>query len=303
MHRRVTAAHLADAMMRRPDTVADRHAAIVARICRHIEAAPQIPPLGELARRAGMSPYHFHRVFTAVAGLSPRAYALAQRARRVRTALRRGQPITAAIYEAGFGSGGRFYEQSGALLGMTPGTYRAGGIATDIHFAVGACSLGAILVARNAVGICAILLGEEPEPLLHELQDRFPRANLIGGTAPFEQWVAQVVGWVDAPAVGLKLPLDVRGTAFQQRVWQALQKIPPGSTASYAEIARRIGAPGSARAVARACAANPLAIAIPCHRVVRQDGALSGYRWGIGRKRELLRRERAARPESGLPAP
>jgi AraC family transcriptional regulator, regulatory protein of adaptative response / methylated-DNA-[protein]-cysteine methyltransferase len=273
-------------------TPADRHARIVARICRYIENAPRIPTLRELARRANLSPYHFHRIFSAVAGLSPRAYALAQRTRRVRAALQRGQPVTAAIYDAGFGSGGRFYEKAGALLGMTPRTFRAGGAATDIHFALGRCRLGHVLVARSARGICAILLGDEPERLLQDLQARFPRANLIGGDAGFDRWVAQVVGFVDAPAVGLGLPLDVRGTAFQQRVWQALSRIPPGSTASYAEIAHRIGAPGSARAVARACAANALAVAIPCHRVVRQDGALSGYRWGVERKRALLLAER-----------
>lgn len=274
--------------------LADRQAAIVAQICRHIETAPEIPPLSALAQRAGMSSYHFHRVFTAIAGLSPRAYALAHRARRVRSELQRGGPVTDAIYEAGFGSGGRFYEKSKALLGMTPKVYRAGGPNTDIRFALGACRLGTVLVARSAHGICAILLGDEPEPLLRDLQDRFPNANLIGGEARFERWVAQVVGFVDAPALGLKLPLDVRGTAFQQRVWQALQKIPLGSTASYTEIAQRIGAPGSARAVAQACAANALAVAIPCHRVVRRDGALSGYRWGIERKHALLNSERAA---------
>jgi AraC family transcriptional regulator of adaptative response/methylated-DNA-[protein]-cysteine methyltransferase len=174
---------------------------------------------------------------------------------------------------------------------MTPTDYRAGGTNAEIRFAVGECSLGSILVASSERGVCAILLGDDPEALTRELQDRFPRATLIGGDAEFEELVAKVVGLVEAPGVGLDLPLDVQGTAFQQRVWQALRSIPPGSTVSYTELARSIGAPGSVRAVAQACAANRLAVAIPCHRVVRQDGRLSGYRWGVDRKRALLSRE------------
>jgi AraC family transcriptional regulator of adaptative response/methylated-DNA-[protein]-cysteine methyltransferase len=180
------------------------------------------------------------------------------------------------------------------MLGMTPTDYRAGGLHAEIRFAVGECSLGSILVAKTSKGVCAILLGDEPEALVHDLQDRFPRATLLGGDEAFERIVAKVVGFVEAPALGLDLPLDVRGTAFQERVWQALREIPPGSTASYSEIAARVGAPKAGRAVAQACAANPLAVAIPCHRVVRQDGALSGYRWGVERKRTLLKREGAA---------
>jgi AraC family transcriptional regulator of adaptative response/methylated-DNA-[protein]-cysteine methyltransferase len=174
---------------------------------------------------------------------------------------------------------------------MTPGAYRDGGSDTEIRFAVGQCSLGAILVARSDRGICAILLGDDAEALVRDLQDRFANARLIGGDADFERLVAQVVGFVEAPALGLDLPLDVRGTAFQQRVWQALRQVPAGRTVSYAELAERIGAPSSVRAVAQACGANPLAVAIPCHRVVRRDGALSGYRWGVERKRALLERE------------
>ena len=174
---------------------------------------------------------------------------------------------------------------------MTPTAYRTGGAATEIRFAIGQCSLGAILVAQSARGVCAILIGDDPEVLVRDLQDRFPKAHLIGGDADFEQLVARVVGFVEAPAIGLDLPLDLRGTAFQQRVWQALREIPAGRTASYTDIAQRIGAPASVRAVAQACGANPLAVAIPCHRVVRLDGGLSGYRWGIERKRELLSRE------------
>ncbi len=271
------------------------HAATVAEICRAIEAADETPSLAELAKRAGLSPYHFHRVFKAVTGVTPRAYGAAHRTRRVRSELeKRSKTVTEAIYDAGFNSGGRFYETSGQLLGMTPTHYRAGGAETEIHFAVGECSLGSILVARSAKGVCAILLGDDPEPLVRDLEDRFPRATLVGGDAAFEQVVATVIGFVETPALGLDLPLDVRGTAFQQRVWQALREIPAGSTASYAEIAARIGAPNGARAVAHACGANALAVAIPCHRIVRTDGSLSGYRWGVERKRTLLRREGVA---------
>ena len=241
-----------------------------------------------------MSPYHFHRVFKTVTGVTPKAYALAQRARRLREGLEGDASITDAIFDAGFGSNSRFYETSNQRLGMRPKDWRAGGANTDIRFAIGQCSLGAILVARSERGVCAILLGEDPEALARDLQDQFPRARLIGGDAGFEEWVARVVGFVEAPGIGLDLPLDVRGTAFQERVWQALRQIPPGSTASYAEIAQRIGMPRAVRAVAQACGANHLAVAIPCHRVVRSDGALSGYRWGVDRKRELLRREGAA---------
>ena len=268
-----------------------QHAALVAEACRAIERAERAPDLTTLAANAGLSPFHFHRVFKAVAGLTPKAYANAHRARRVRGELARSDSVTSAIYDAGYHSSGRFYAQAGDVLGMTPSRYRAGGADTAIRFAVGECSLGAILVAASARGICAISLGDDPDALARDLQDRFPQAEVIGGDAAFEALVAQVVGLVEAPELGVDLPLDVRGTAFQQRVWDALRGIPAGSTASYSEIARRVGAPGSARAVAQACASNRLAVAIPCHRVVRNDGALSGYRWGVERKRALLERE------------
>src|SRR6267154_2743934 len=223
-----------------------------------------------------------------------KAYAAAHRARRVREALPQSSTVTEAIYGAGFNSSGRFYAQSGQVLGMTPTRFRSGGSGAAIRFAVGECSLGSILVAATGKGVCAILLGDKPEALVRELEDRFPRATLIGGDEDFEQWVAKVVGFVEAPALGLDLPLDVRGTAFQQRVWQALRKIPAGATVTYSEVAQRIGAPKAVRAVGQACAANAIAVAIPCHRVVRNDGSLSGYRWGVERKRALLDRE--ARP-------
>ena len=271
--------------------LAERHAAKVAQICRLIEDAETVPGLEALASSAGLSSHHFHRIFKAVTGLTPRAYAAAHRAKRVRAELGRSQTVTAAIFEAGYSSNGRFYEKSAAVLGMTPSSYRAGGANTDIRFAVGECSLGSILVAASAKGVCAILLGDDPDALVRDLQDRFPRAHLLGGDQAFEQLVARAVGLVEAPGLGVELPLDVRGTAFQQRVWEALRKIPAGSTASYAEVAKQIGAPKAVRAVAQACAANTLAVAIPCHRVVRNDGALSGYRWGVERKRALLDRE------------
>ncbi|OJW49964.1 MAG: bifunctional transcriptional activator/DNA repair enzyme protein Ada [Candidatus Accumulibacter sp. 66-26] len=279
----------------RPDLapLAERQAARVAELCRYIEQAESAPTLDELAARGGMSVWHLHRVFKAVTGLTPRAYAAAHRAQRVRRELLNSATVSEAIYGAGYGSNGRFYEESAQVLGMTPGAYRAGGADAEIRFAIGQCALGAILVAQSARGVCAILLGDDPEALARDLQDRFPAAHLIGGDAAFEQVVARVVGFVEAPRIGLDLPLDVRGTAFQQRVWQALREIPPGSTASYGEIAERIGAPAAVRAVAGACAANALAVAIPCHRVVRSDGSLSGYRWGVERKRALLDREAA----------
>lgn len=279
----------------RPDqeSAAADTARLVTAACRRIEGAEEPPNLAELARAAGLSPHHFHRVFKAAVGVTPKQYALAHRTDRVREELRRSRTVTEAIYDSGFNSNGRFYEASAAMLGMRPRDYRAGGARTAIRFAVGQCSLGGILVARSEVGICAILIGDDPEALLRDLQDRFPNAELIGGDRGFEELVARVVGLVEAPKAGLDLPLDLRGTAFQQRVWQALRDIPVGSTSTYTEVAARIGAPKAVRAVAGACAANPIAVAIPCHRVVRTDGSLSGYRWGLERKRTLLERERA----------
>jgi AraC family transcriptional regulator of adaptative response/methylated-DNA-[protein]-cysteine methyltransferase len=271
--------------------IAAQHAAIVAAACRQIENAETLPALNELAEIAGLSSFHFHRVFKAVTGLTPKGYAAAHRSRRVRERLADGQSVTEALYDAGFNSNSRFYEAADQLLGMKPAEYRAAGHNNDIRFAVGQCSLGAILVAQSERGVCAILLGDDPHQLVCDLQDKFRRANLMGADQDFERLIAQVVGFIEAPAIGLDLPLDVRGTAFQERVWQALREIPVGSTASYADIALRIGSPKAVRAVAQACGANSLAVAIPCHRVVRSDGNLSGYRWGVERKRQLLDRE------------
>jgi AraC family transcriptional regulator, regulatory protein of adaptative response / methylated-DNA-[protein]-cysteine methyltransferase len=277
----------------KPDQVSpvEQHAEKIASACRLIESSETPPSLELLAQHVGLSSYHFHRVFKAATGLTPKEYAAAHRDNLVRKSLNKSNTVTGAIYDAGYNSNSRFYETSNRVLGMTPSNYRAGGSQTDIRFAVGECSLGSILVAQSDRGICAILLGDDPDSLARDLQDQFPKANLIGGDAGFERLVAKVVGFVEAPAVGLDLPLDVRGTAFQQRVWQSLRKIPAGSTASYTEVAKLIGSPNSVRAVAQSCGANKLAVAIPCHRVVRNDGALSGYRWGVERKRALLKKE------------
>lgn len=266
----------------------DPHTSKIAAACRLIEAAEAQPSLRRLADAAGLSPYHFHRIFKSVTGVTPKAYAMAHRHNRLRAALKEAPSVTDAIYESGFSSSGRFYETAAPALGMTPTAFRSQGAGEAIKFALGQCRLGAILVAASEKGVCAIALGDDPEALVRGLQDQFPAATLIGGDAGFETVVAQAVGLVEAPGIGLNLPLDIRGTAFQQRVWQALQRIPAGQTATYAQIAQAIGAPKAHRAVASACAANAIAVAIPCHRVIRQNGALSGYRWGIERKRELL---------------
>lgn len=277
----------------RPNEAAfhDERTALVVKACRLMEGADEMLSLDELANALGMSRFHFHRVFKAATGLTPKAYGAAIRARRVKEELNRRDSVTGAIYGAGFNSSGRFYSAATEMLGMTPTVFRSGGRGESIRFAVGECSLGAILVAATGKGICAITLGDEPDALVRDFQDRFHNAELIAGDTEFEKLVARVVGFVEAPRIGLDLPLDVIGTAFQTRVWHALRQIPPGSTVSYTDIAERIGAPKAARAVASACASNNIAVAIPCHRVVRNDGSLSGYRWGIERKRSLLKRE------------
>jgi AraC family transcriptional regulator, regulatory protein of adaptative response / methylated-DNA-[protein]-cysteine methyltransferase len=274
-------------------SIEGENTAIIAQACRLIEESEEEPSLNDLAEAVGRSPSYFHRMFRAITGLTPKDYAVAHRAAKVRQGLDSGNSVTEAMYDAGFNSSGRFYEKSTGLLGMTPTQYRAGGANEEIRFAVGDTSLGAILVASSKRGVASILLGTDPDTLVRNLQDRFPKARLIGADGDYEALVATVVGFVEAPNLGLDLPLDVRGTAFQQRVWQALQEIPVGQTLSYAEVARRIGSPKAVRAVAGACAANNLAVAIPCHRVVRNDGSLSGYAWGVDRKRVLLDREAA----------
>jgi len=280
----------------RPDGLgADaENAVIVAKACRLIEQRELTPSLTDLAKAVDLSPRYFHHVFKQVTGVTPKAYATAHRTGRVREQLAKAASVTDAIYDGGFNSSGRFYEQSTGMLGMTPRRFRAGGANEELRFAVGQCSLGAILVASSEKGVASILIGNDPGALVCSLQDQFPHANLIGGNKDYESLIAQVVGFVEAPGIGLNLPLDVRGTAFQQRVWKALREIPAGQTASYQDIARKIGSPRAVRAVAGACAANAIAVAIPCHRVIRSDGELSGYRWGIERKRALLGREASA---------
>ena len=267
----------------------------IAGACRSIESAAETPGLDALAREAGMSQFHFHRVFKKITGLTPKAYAVAHRGDRVRLELSRRNTVTEAIYQAGYNSNGRFYADSSNLLGMNPGQFRQGGAGEVIRFAVGKCSLGSILVALSRKGVCAISMGDQPGKLIRDLQEMFPSAQLIGGDKQFESVIAKVIGFVEAPRIGLDLPLDLRGTVFQRRVWKALRGIPAGTTASYSEVAARIGLPRAVRAVASACASNKLAVAVPCHRVLRNDGVLSGYRWGTKRKRKLLQREVAGR--------
>ena len=272
-------------------SLAEQHAAKVRAACRLIETAAETPTLDDLAAAVGLSPYHFHRIFKAVLGVTPKAYATAHRHQRVRDELGKSATVTQAIYDAGFNSNGRFYATSSEVLGMTPSQFRAGGANAEIKFAIGASSLGLVLVAASDKGVCAIFFGDDPDGLARDLKQQFPRARLVGGDPAFEQLAAQVIGFVEHPRLGLDLPLDIRGTAFQHRVWDALRRIPAGTTASYADIAKAIGAPKSVRAVARACATNPIAVAIPCHRVIGSNGSLTGYRGGIARKRALLAKE------------
>ena len=228
-----------------------RNAALIAKACRLIERSEETIPLQSLAKAIGLSASYFHRLFKATTGLTPRDYAAAHRAARVREGLVNGRSVTEAIYDAGFNSSGRFYEKSTEMLGMTPRHYREGGANEEIKFAVGQSSLGAILVASSDKGVVSILIGDDPNRLARDLQDRFPRARLIGGDPDYEKLVAEVVGLVEAPALGLDLPLDVRGTAFQRRVWRALRQIPFGQTISYADIAAQIGSPKAVRAVGK----------------------------------------------------
>ena len=278
----------------------EREGALVVQACRAIEAAEEPLSLEDLSAQAGLSPFHFHRLFRRIAGVTPKAYAATARLRRVQSGLQAGVSVTEAIYDAGFNSSSRFYEAADSLLGMTPSAYRAGGRGEMICHAVGHSALGVVLVAATQRGVCAILFGDEAATLLADLQARFPHARLQPADAAFDAWVTQVVAHIEAPAEALALPLDIQGTVFQRRVWEVLRSIPAGSTLSYRDVAARLGEPGAVRAVATACAANKLAVAIPCHRVVAAGGALAGYRWGVQRKRALLKLEAAtAYPRDG----
>jgi len=282
----------------RPDgaSLAVRQTEQVVALCRYIEGLDQPPTLQALASHAGLSPSHLSRIFKKVTGVTPKGYCKLHQSKRVCAALRAADSVTDAIYSAGYSSSSRFYENADAIIGMTPTEFRAGGTALPIRFAVGECSLGSVLVAATERGICTVTLGDDPEVLVRDLERRFFEAELIGSDARFMSLVARVVGLIESPQTGLDLPLDIRGTTFQLKVWTALRKVPAGSTLNYRELAIAIGRPTAARAVAAACAANPVAVAIPCHRVIRKDGGLAGYRWGIERKRTLLAREAQAPP-------
>lgn len=278
----------------RPDLPpkAEREAALVAQACRSIEAAEEAVSLDALAAEAGVSPFHFHRLFRRITGVTPKAFAAAHRTARVQQGLGSGQSVTATIYDAGFSSAGRFYEAADGMLGMTPSAWRRGGEGEAIRYAIGDSSLGAVLVGETGRGICAILLGDTAEELSDDLRSRFPKAE-ISEDGSLGSDLAAVIAYVDRPGNGIGLPLDIRGTAFQRQVWEVLQTIPAGETRTYGEVAGMIGQPRAVRAVATACSSNRLAVAVPCHRVIAGDGGLAGYRWGIARKRALLRREKA----------
>ena len=278
----------------KPDEISQqqRRNARVLQACQAIEHSASALSLAQLAQQAGMSPHHFQRIFKAVTGLSPKGYHKAVQARRVTASLQSAPSVTEALYDAGFNSAGRFYEAAPALLGMSPGSYRKGGAGEHIRHAVVPCTLGWVIVAATRKGVCAIEFGESAEALEDRIRARFPQAQFEPADAEFERWIARVLDYIEQPRGVLDLPLDVQGTVFQRRVWQALQAIPAGETATYSEIAERIGQPRAFRAVAHACAENAVAVAIPCHRAVRADGSLAGYRWGLARKAELLKRER-----------
>jgi AraC family transcriptional regulator of adaptative response/methylated-DNA-[protein]-cysteine methyltransferase len=263
----------------------------ILRACRLMDRADEAPTLAELAEAAGLSPHYFQRRFKAALGVTPKKYWAARRMKQLREKLSHGGSISRAILGAGFGSSGRCYAQAGESLGMTPGQFKNGAAGMRIRLAVARSPLGWVLVAATERGVCAIEFGDTRQALRERIAVRFPQAELADGDPEFSAWVAHVLSSIEAPGGGLDLPLDIQGTAFEQRVWKALQAIPAGATASYAEVAARIGCPGAARAVGRACASNRLAVVIPCHRVVGSRGTLHGYRWGLERKRALLERE------------
>lgn len=275
-------------------TLASRHVAAIEKACALMRTSETMPSLAELANAAAISRFHFHRVFKQVTGATPRDYARTHRLGALAQKLEAGEKVTEAIYAAGFGSSSRAYEAAPAALGMTPAARRRGGAGETIRFVTLATPLGWALVAATERGICLTALGDERAALAALAYERFPAAVLVAEDPKLKDWADQIVRFITAPSQALDLPLDIRGTAFQARVWRALQKIPLGRTATYSEIARALGQPKAVRAVARACAANNLAVLVPCHRVIREDGELAGYRWGIERKRDLLEREREA---------
>jgi AraC family transcriptional regulator of adaptative response/methylated-DNA-[protein]-cysteine methyltransferase len=263
----------------------------IVQACRMIDEADQTPSLDELADAAGFSKYHFHRLFKRTVGVTPRQYAAQKRSDRLRGELQNTPAVTDAIYNAGFESSSRFYETAVSSLGMKPTEYREGGPGQSIRYAIRQTYLGLVLIAATGRGICKIDFGDTKQGLLEKLRERFPQAELDAHDPQFAEIVDEVLSFLERPQAGWNLPLDIQGTAFQRRVWAALRKIPPGRTVSYGDVAREIGRPAAARAVAGACAANQIAVAVPCHRVVRGDGGLGGYRWGIGLKEAILQRE------------
>jgi len=263
----------------------------VRQACEVMKQSGNFPVLDDLAKAVGLSRSHFHKIFREALGVTPKQYATGLRRQRLEKSLREVPSITQAIYDAGFCSSSRFYEKSISLLGMTANKSRNGAAGLTIRVAITGCFLGHMLVAATDRGICAIEFGSEPDPLMKNIKRRFPNAELIEYDHEFAQWVERVIAFIETPENGLELPLDIRGTAFQERVWKALQEIPPGKTKSYTELAEYIGQPKSVRAVARACAANKIAVAIPCHRAVGKNGDLAGYRWGLDRKWLMLERE------------
>lgn len=275
------------------------HAAAIEQACRLMDETAEPVSLDDLAKSAGLSPFHFHRLFKQATGITPAAYARQRRTERLRTTIQETPTVTDALYEAGYASSSRMYDEAGKTLGMAPRTYRQGGPGETIQMAVAPCSLGYVVVAATERGICHIGLGDSPEALMEATQERFPRATLVAGDDAFSHTVAAVVTLIDESPPSFDLPLDIQGTAFQQQVWAALRQIPPGKTATYSEVAAAIGKPDAVRAVAGACAANKLAVVIPCHRVIRTDGGLGGYRWGVERKEALLALEAAGGGTAG----
>jgi AraC family transcriptional regulator of adaptative response/methylated-DNA-[protein]-cysteine methyltransferase len=273
------------------DETFDTHFASIVNACQLIENSEEPLPLKELGKRVGLSPFHFQRLFKKVIGITPKQYTMEKRLKRVCSELRKDSSVTDAIYGAGFASSSRFYEKAGSMLGMKPTEYKKGGAGIRIRFAVARAYLGWVLIGATLKGICSIDLGDNPEILKKRLRNRFPKAEILDNDDIFQTWVKQILAHIEKPNLPLNLPLDIQGTAFQRLIWMALREIPPGSVSSYAEIAAKIGKPKAARAVARACASNQIALVIPCHRAVRRDGRLGGYRWDIERKRAVLERE------------
>ncbi len=251
--------------------------------------------LADLSKRVGLSPFHLQRLFKRATGLSPREYQSARRMQHVKSGLRKGDDVTTALYDAGFGSPSRLYEKASQQLGMTPGEYRRGGEGANLRYAIVATPLGRMLVAATERGLSAVRFGESVSELEQALRQEFHSAEFHRDDKALREYVEPLLAAIRGESTTVDLPLDIRATAFQKKVWDALKQIPRGETRSYTEVARQIGEPTAVRAVARACATNPVAVAVPCHRVVRSDGDVSGYRWGVERKKKLLEREQAAR--------